>query len=128
MQEQVEERISARFEKAMMEEIDALVRTKGYANRSEFLRAAARALLDAQQQQNAITVEVAPLVKEFIGTMVNRGFYRSQAHAVQAAIDSFFTEERVKEAFMAMKRMEIAAGKKADVEIENRTSRQIITP
>ncbi len=128
MQEQAEERISARFEKAMMDEIDVLVKTGDYGNRSDFLRAAARALLDAQEQRNTITVEMAPLVKEFIETLVDRGFYRSEAHAVQAAVDSFFTEERVKEAFKAMKRMEIVAGKKAEVDIENATPRQIITP
>jgi len=128
MQEQAEERISARFEKAMMGEIDVLVKAGDYGNRSDFLRAAARALLDAQEQRNTITVEMAPLVKEFIETLVDRGFYRSEAHAVQAAVDSFFTEERVKEAFKTMKRMEIVAGKKAEVDIESATPRQIITP
>jgi len=60
--------------------------------------------------------------------MVARGFYRSEAHAIQAAVDSFFTEERVKEAFKTMKRMEIVTGKKAEVDIESTTPRQIITP
>lgn len=36
MQEQVDERISARFEKAMMNEIDVLVNEQGFTNRSEF--------------------------------------------------------------------------------------------
>ena len=128
MQEQVEERISARFEKAMMDEIDTLVKKDGYPNRSEFLRAAARALLDTQQQKNAITVEMAPLVKEFIETMVDRGYYRSQAHAIQAAVDTFFTEERVSEAVKTAKRMEIAAGKKVEIDLDNTSSRQIIKP
>ncbi|MDD4307905.1 MAG: ribbon-helix-helix domain-containing protein [Thermoplasmata archaeon] len=126
MQEQVDERISARFEKAMMDEIDVLVQQEGYTNRSEFLRTAARTLLEAQQRRNSIQVEVSPLLMEFIQTMVDRGFYRSREHAIQAAIDSFFTEERVKEAFTAMKRMEIAAGKKADIDVEAGTSRQIV--
>jgi Arc/MetJ-type ribon-helix-helix transcriptional regulator len=112
----------------MMDEIDTLVKKDGYPNRSEFLRAAARALLDTQQQKNAITVEMAPLVKEFIDTMVDRGYYRSQAHAVQAAVDSFFTEQRVSEAYKATKHMEIAAGKKVEIDLDNTSSRQIIKP
>ena len=128
MQEQVDERISARFEKAMMDEIDVLVEQQGYSNRSEFLRTAARTLLEAQERKHTIHVEVSPLLMDFIQAMVDRGFYRSREHAIQAAVDSFFTEDRVKEAFKAMKRMEIAAGKKAEVDIETSTSRQIARP
>ena len=126
MQEQVDERISARFEKAMMSEIDVLVKEQGFNNRSEFLRIAARALLDTQQRKNSTSVETAPLVQEFIDTLVDRGYYRSREHAIQSAIDNFFTEERVKEAFTTMKRMEIVAGKKVEVDLD-RPSRQIIT-
>jgi len=127
MQEQVDERISARFERAMMDEIDVLVKEQGYTNRSEFLRTAARTLLETRQRKHTIQVEVSPLLLEFIQAMVDRGFYRSREHAIQTAVDSFFTDERVKEAFKAMKRMEIASGKKAEVEIEDTTNRQIIT-
>lgn len=128
MQEQVDERISARFEKAMMSDIDVLVKEQGFTNRSEFLRIAARTLLDAQQRKNTISVEIAPLVQEFIDAMVDRGYYRSREHAIQAAIDGFFTETRIKESFMAMKRMEIVAGKKVEVDLDSSTSRQIISP
>ena len=128
MQEQVDERISARFEKAMMSEIDVLVKEQGFTNRSEFLRIAARTLLDTQQRKNSTTVEIAPLIQEFIDTMVDRGYYRSREHAIQSAVEGFFTEERVKEAIKAMKRMEIVAGKKVEADLESSTARQIITP
>ena len=128
MQEQVDERISARFEKAMMSEIDVLVKEQGFTNRSEFLRIAARTLLDTQQRKNSTQVEIAPLIQEFIDIMVDRGYYRSREHAIQSAVEGFFTEERVKEAFKAMKRMEIVAGKKVEVDLESNTTRQIITP
>lgn len=124
----MDERVSARFEKAMMDEIDRHVKLKGYTNRSEFLRMAARALLDAQQRENAVTVEISPLLKDFIDTMVDRGYYRSQEHAIHAAVDSFFNEERVRDAHKAARYMEIAAGKKVEAELDNRTSRQIVKP
>jgi Arc/MetJ-type ribon-helix-helix transcriptional regulator len=128
MQEQVDERISVRFETKMINEIDALVKEMGYPNRSEFLRTAVRTQMSIQQQENSISVKVAPLVLEYINTLVSRGYYRSQEHAIQAAIDGFFTEENVKQAFKAMKRMEIVAGKKIEADLENNnTSRQIIT-
>ncbi len=128
MQEQVDERVSARFEKAMMDEIDRHVKKEGYANRSEFLRMAARALLDAQEHEDSVAVEISPLLNEFISTMVDRGYYRSQAHALQIAVDSFFTEERIREIFKAARSMEVVAGKKVEAELDNRTSRQIIRP
>jgi len=128
MQEQVDERISARFEKAMMNDIDVLVKEQGFTNRSEFLRIASRTLLDTQQRKNATSVEIAPLVQEFIDAMVVRGYYRSREHAIQAAVEGFFSGERVKDASETMKRMEIVAGKKVEVDLDSNTSRQIISP
>ena len=127
MQEQVDERISVRFETKMISEIDALVKDMGYPNRSEFLRTAVRTQIENQQEEDAISVKVAPLVLEYIDTLVSRGYYRSQEHAIQAAIDGFFTEDNVKQAFRAMKRMEIVAGKKIEVGLESSTSRQMVT-
>jgi Arc/MetJ-type ribon-helix-helix transcriptional regulator len=128
MQEQVDERISARFEKAMMSEIDVLVKDQGFTNRSEFLRIAARTLLDTQQRKNTTPVEIPQLLGECIDTMVVRGFYRSREHAIQTAIEGFFNEERVNQALKTMERMEIVAGKKVEADLEKSTSRQIITP
>ncbi len=128
MQEQAEERVSARFEKAMMDEIDHHVKKHGIANRSEFLRMAARAMLDARQLENTITVDVSPLLREFIDVMVDRGYYRSQSHAVQSALDEFFTEERVRGAHRAARCMEITTGKKVEAEVERNTQRQMVKP
>ncbi len=127
MQEQVDERISVRFENKMISEIDALVKEMGYPNRSEFLRTAVRTQIEAQQKQDAISVELAPLVLEYIDTFVNRGYFRSREHAIQAAVEGFFTEENMKDMFRNMKRMEVIAGKKVEVGLESSTSRQMVT-
>ena len=127
MQEQVDERISVRFESKVIEEIDSLVKEMGFSNRSDFFRTAVRTQIDSQQKHDAISVEVAPLVLEYIDTFVNRGYYRSREHAIQSAIDGFFTEENMKETFRNMKRMEVIAGKKVEVGLESSTSRQMVT-
>lgn len=127
MQEQVDERISARIDNKTITEIDALVNDKKYSNRSEFLRTAVRTQISTQQQSNAISVKVAPLVMEYINTLVDRGYYDSQEEAVKAAIYGFFTEENVRQAFKAMKRMEIVAGRKVEVDLESSPSRQIVS-
>ena len=127
MQEQVDERISVRFESKMIKDIDALAKEMGCSNRSEFLRTAVRTQINNQKQKDAIPVRVAPLFLEYINTLVNRGYYGSQEEAIQAAVYGFFTEENVKQAFKAMKRLEIVAGKKVEVNLESNTSRQIVT-
>lgn len=127
MQEQVDERISVRFEGKMIDEIDALVKELGFPNRSEFLRTAVRTQISTQQHANEISVKVAPLVLEYINALVDRGYYSSQEEAVQAAIYGFYTEEHIKKALKAMKSMEIVAGKKVEVDLESKTSRQMLT-
>jgi len=127
MQEQVDERISARIESNLIDEIDALVKENRFSNRSEFLRTAVRTQINSQQQENEISVKVAPLVQEYINTLVDRGYYSSQEEAVKAAIYGFFTEENVRQAFKAMKRMEIVAGRKVEVDLESKTSRQMVS-
>ena len=127
MQEQVDERISVRFESKMIEEIDSLVKERGFPNRSDFLRTAVRTQIDSQQKQDAISVELAPLVLEYIDTFVNRGYFRSREHAIQTAVEGYFTEENMKDMFRNMKRMEVIAGKKVEVGLEGSASRQMVT-
>ena len=127
MQEQVDERISARIDNKMISEIDALVKENQYSNRSEFLRTAVRTQIGSQQQPDAIAVEVTPLVLGTIDELVKRGFYLSREEAMKEAIKSFFTGSSLKNIVKDTELSEIVAGKKIEVDLESKTSRQIVS-
>jgi len=118
--EQVDERVSIRVERDEMEDIDSFISKLGYPSRSEFFRTAARARIQEHKQRNAVSVEVASLLLEYIEGLVDRGYFRSREHAIQAAIDSFFTEDRINQSLRAADGMEVAAGKKVKVDIDDR--------
>jgi Arc/MetJ-type ribon-helix-helix transcriptional regulator len=61
------------------------------------------------------------LLLEYIEGLVERGYFRSREHAIQAAIDSFFTEERINQSLRAAEGMEVAAGKKVKVDIDEKS-------
>ncbi|MBA3044870.1 MAG: ribbon-helix-helix protein, CopG family [Candidatus Thermoplasmatota archaeon] len=128
MQEQVDERVSARFEKAMMEKVDKEVRKRGYPNRSEFLRRATEAYLEAIENENTLTVELSPLLKGFIKEMVDRGYYTTPKKAIEDAITHYFTSARFKEVRNAATHMEVVTGKKVEADLDNSASRQIVKP
>ena len=95
MQEQVDERISARIDNKMISEIDALVNDKTYSNRSEFLRTAVRTHIDSQQHPNAISVQATPLVLDAMDKLVKRGVFLSREDAMSKAIASFFNGQSI---------------------------------
>jgi metal-responsive CopG/Arc/MetJ family transcriptional regulator len=124
--EQVDERISVRFDRTEVKAIDAIIKEYGYPSRSEFFRTAVRSQVKSQEQDDAVSVRVTPLALECIDALVDRGYYKSREHAVQLAIDSYFTEDNVNKALRATEGMEIVAGKKIEVNLES-PSRHITT-
>jgi Arc/MetJ-type ribon-helix-helix transcriptional regulator len=116
--EQVDERVSIRFEKGEVRAIERLMKELGYSNRSEFFRTAVRNHMESVGARNSVSVEVTPLTLECIDALVGKGLYRSREHAVQLALDHFFTEENVSRALKAVESMEITAGRKIDVQVD----------
>ena len=126
MQEQ-DERISARLENKMINEIDALVKDETYSNRSDFLRTAVRTQIDSQQQKDAIAVVPTKMVLKTIDGLVERGYYHSREDALDKAINGYFTDENMRKVITDADLMEIIAGSKVEANLESNTSRQIIT-
>ncbi len=126
MQEQ-DERISARLENKMINEIDALVKEEKYSNRSDFLRTAVRTQINSQQQEDAISVAPTKMVLKTIDGLVERGYYHSREDALDKAINGFFTDENMRKVITDADLMEIIAGSKVEANLESSTSRQIIT-
>jgi Arc/MetJ-type ribon-helix-helix transcriptional regulator len=126
MQEQVDERVSARFEKELLDQVDAVVQSRGYINRSEFLRVAVRSLINCQQQENTVAVKVPALMRQFLEMMVDKGLYSSPEEAILDALSHYFTKERIEEAVKKLDLLEVATGKKADVKVDD-ASRQIVS-
>jgi len=127
MQEQVDERISARLENKMINEIDALVKDEKYSNRSEFLRTAVRTQINTQQKEDAITVKLSSMELKAIDGLVNREFYDSREHALEKIISRFLTDKNIKTLLKDMETLEIIAGNKVEANLEGNTSRQVIT-
>ena len=127
MQEQVDERISARLENKMINEIDALVKDEKYSNRSEFLRTAVRTQINTQQKEDAITVKLSSMELKAIDGLVNREFYDSREHALEKIISRFLTDKNIKTLLKDMETLEIIAGNKVEANLESNTSRQVIT-
>ena len=105
----VDERISVRFESAEVKAIDSIISEYGYPNRSEFIRNAIRSHIVAQEQKNSVTIEVTGLLLEFIDALVERKYYRSREHAMQKAVDSYFTQEIYELARQEAECMEVVA-------------------
>ena len=126
MQEQ-DERISARLENKMINEIDALVKEEKYSNRSEFLRTAVRTQIDTQQKEDAVTVKLNSMELKTIDGLVKREYYDSREEALAKIITRFLTDENIRKLVKDMDTLEIIAGNKVEVDLESRTSRQTIT-
>jgi metal-responsive CopG/Arc/MetJ family transcriptional regulator len=124
--EQVDERVSIRFEKNEVRAIDKIIKDLGYSSRSDFFRTAVRDHMENIGTRNSISAEVTPLTLEVIDALVDKGFYRSREHALQLALDHYFTEENVNLALKAVESMEITAGKKIDIKLDH-PHRQITT-
>ena len=127
MQEQVDERISARLENKMINEIDTLVKDEKYSNRSEFLRTAVRTQINTQQKEDAITVKLSSMELKAIDGLVNREFYDSREEALEMIISRFLTDKNIKTLLKDMETLEIIAGNKVEANLESSTSRQVIT-
>lgn len=124
--EQVDERISVRFDRSEVKVIDAIIKDLDYPSRSEYFRTAVRSLMKDQERKNTISVEVSPLVIDCIDALVDRGYYKSREHAAQLAIIDYFTEENINKALRATEGMEIVARKKIEVKVDCPT-RQVTT-
>ena len=126
MQEQ-DERISARLENKMIDEIDALVKDEKYSNRSDFLRTAVRTQIDTQQKEDAVTVKLNSMELKTIDGLVKREYYDSREEALAKIITRFLTDENIRKLVKDMDTLEIIAGNKVEVGLESSTSRQVIT-
>jgi metal-responsive CopG/Arc/MetJ family transcriptional regulator len=122
----IDERVSVRFEQKEIENIDEFITKFGYPSRSEFFRMAIRNQIMTQQQRNSVAVELAPLLIEHIDVLVARGFYRTREHALQVAIDSYFTEDRIKTTLRAAEGMELSTGKKVEIGVDG-TSQRVVS-
>ncbi len=126
MQEQ-DERISARLENKMINEIDALVKDEKYSNRSYFLRIAVRTQIDSQQKEDAISVKLTSMELKAIDGLVKRKYYDSRENALAKIITRFLTDENIRKLVKDMDTLEIIAGNKVEVDLESKTPRQILT-
>ncbi len=127
MQEQVDERISARLENKMINEIDALVKEEKYSNRSDFLRTAVRTQINTQQKEDTITVKLDSMELKTIEGLVKRGYYDSKEEALTKIITRFLTDGSIKKLVKSMDALKIIAGDNIEANLESSTSRQIIT-
>ena len=125
MQEQ-DERISARLENKMINEIDALVKEEKYSNRSEFLRTAVRTQIDTQQKDDAVSVKLDSMELNAIEGLVKRGYSDSREEVLAKIITRFLTEN-IRKLVKDMDTLEIVAGNKVEANLESSTSRQVIT-
>ena len=126
MQEQ-DERISARLENKMVNEIDALVKDEKYSNRSDFLRTAVRTQIDSQQKEDTISVKLTSMELKAIDGLVKRKYYDSRENALAKIITRFLTDENIRKLVKDMDTLEIIAGNKVEVDLESKTPRQILT-
>lgn len=125
MQEQ-DERISARLENKMINEIDALVNDEKYSNRSDFLRTAVRTQIDSQQIKDTITVKLDSMELRAIDGLV-RKYYGSREVALTKIITRFLTDENIRKLVKDLDSMTIVAGDKIEADLESKTPRQILT-
>ena len=126
MQEQ-DERISARLENKMINEIDALVNDEKYSNRSDFLRTAVRTQIDTQQKEDAITVKLDSMELKTIEGLVKRGYYDSKEEALTKIITRFLTDGSIKKLVKSMDNLKIIAGDTIEADLESNAPRQILT-
>ena len=124
--EQVDERVSIRIEKHEVRAIDKMIKDLGYSSRSDFFRTAVRNHMESIGTRNSVSAEVTPLMMDTIDALVDKGFYRSREHALQLALDHYFTEENVNQAMKAVESMEITAGRKIDYKVDH-PNRQMTT-
>ncbi len=112
---EIDEKISVRFQKKELNELDGLVEDLGYSSRSEFIRMAVVNQKENLKNLTSIQVEVPPLVLDYIDTLVEKGYYRSRENALHMAIDHYFDHERIDSAMKAAKGMEQMTGRSIDV-------------
>ena len=125
--EQADERVSFRMGKDEMGDIESFIKTQEYTNKSEFFRCAARAQMRTHHERNTVSVEVAPLLLEYIDKLVGRGFFLTKEDAIKEAINSYFTEERKNQCLREADGMEVAVGKKFKVDIDDTPKPRIVS-
>ncbi len=121
---EIDEKISVRFQKRELSELDQLVDDLGYSSRSEFIRQAVVSHKQSIENMATVPVEVPPLILDYIDTLVEKGFYRSREDALHKAIDHYFDHERVEAAMKAAKGMERVTGR--NIDIVNKNEKKII--
>ncbi len=116
---EMDEKFSVRFERNELKRLDKIVKRAGYSNRSEFIRSAVEHQVELEKKRNCVTVEVPNLVMGYIDALVEKGYYRSNEHAVQTAIDNYFNHERIESALKAAKGMEVISGRTIEVDVNS---------
>ena len=112
---EIDEKISVRFQKRELNELDQLVNKMGYSSRSEFIRQAVENQKEIMDNLATVQVEIPPLVLDYIDTLVEKGYYRSREDALHKAIDHYFDHERIDSAMKAAKGMEKVTGRSIDI-------------
>jgi len=112
---EIDEKISVRFQKRELNELDQLVEKMGYSSRSEFIRQAVDNHKDSMEDLATVQVEIPPLVLDYIDTLVEKGYYRSREDALHKAIDHYFDHERIESAMKAAKGMEKVTGRSMSI-------------
>ncbi len=112
---EIDEKISVRFQKKELSELDGLVEDLGYSSRSEFIRMAVVNQKENLKNLTSIQVEIPPLILDYIDALVEKGYYRSRENALHMAIDHYFDHERIDSAMKAAKGMEQMTGRSIDV-------------
>ena len=125
--EQADERVSFRMEKDEMEDIESYIKAQDYPNKSEFFRCAARVQMRTHHVRNTVSVEVAPLLLEYLDKLVHRGFFSTKEDALKDAIKGYFTEERKNQCLREADGMEVSVGKKFEVDIEDTPKPRIVS-
>ena len=112
---EIDEKISVRFQKRELNELDRLVDEMGYSSRSEFIRQAVESQKENMENRATVQVDIPPLVLDYIDVLVEKGYYRSREDALHKAIDHYFDHERIETAMKATKGMERATGRSIDI-------------
>ena len=117
-----EEKISLRLSKQELDRIDKKAK-KDKVSRSKAIRAMLDSQMDIEDRENTITVEVPGLLMKTITALVKKEKFRDKEHAIQAAIDHYFTHERIDALHKATKGMEIISGRKIEVDVDKVNSK-----
>ena len=112
---EIDEKISVRFQRRELNELDQLVDDMGYSSRSEFIRRAVENQKKNMENLATVQVDIPPLILDYIDALVEKGYYRSREDALHKAIDHYFDHERIESAMKAAKGMEKVTGRSMDI-------------